>query len=158
MKDIFRDAPIGQFIRLFSTKYLRYPDEEEAPADPEKGNSEIWQRYRDVQKTRNVRYHGECEDPEQGDSQEDKDKGNTSEGGDQGQEGNGNARPLTGRQSSDRTRVSGGDEVDRDMGGIDVDAVIDWDQREAINDPEVCLGPSKHSMQSVQQSGLQSRI
>ncbi|KAK6592835.1 multidrug resistance protein, partial [Botrytis cinerea] len=125
----------GEILRLLSgNKFLKYPEEQDALADSEKGNPDTWRRYLNVRKTQNVRHHGTCEEPEEEDvSEEDKNSDDVDQHRDQSRGG----RPSNTTQGSDKTRVGTDDTVRTDNGGKNVQ-IIDWDQTEGSLDSEVC--------------------
>ncbi|TEY61052.1 hypothetical protein BOTCAL_0175g00030 [Botryotinia calthae] len=133
MRELIRDATAGKFLRLLSgNKFLKYPEEQDASADSEKGNPDTWRRYLNVRKTQNVRSHGTCEEPEEEDvSEEDKDNDDADQHRDQSQGG----RPSNTTQGSDRTRVEIDNTVRTDNGGKNVQ-IIDWVQMEGVLDSE----------------------
>lgn len=135
MRELFRDATAGKILRVLSgDKFLKYPEEQDAFADSEKGNPDTWRRYLNVRKTQNVRHHGTCEESEEEEaSEEDKEVDNADQERDQRQGG----RPSNTTLGSDSTRVGNEDTVRTDNGGKDVQ-IIDWDQTEGALDSEVC--------------------
>lgn len=153
MRELIRDSTAGKILRLLSgNKFLKYPEEQDALADSEKGNPDTWRRYLNVRKTQNVRHHGTCEEPEEEDvSEEDKNSDDVDQHRDQSRGG----RPSNTTQGSDKTRVGTDDTVRTDNGGKNVQ-IIDWDQTEGSLDSEVCgwspwryFMPCKHAVLNV---------
>ena len=133
MSELIRDTVLGHAIRIITRKKALPYEEDKDPS--------LWERYIDMEKSRNMAHHGYTDPADEEKEEENSDSNGNNEGLQPRQENNQGSPVLRTSRTSSDTRVASTDQQYNEVGGVPVDpekgrdaAIVTWF---SDSDPEV---------------------